>query len=437
MTLAFRVRDLNKGVPLIDELRCSARFLHVDASTTADQLTLTADADLQKLAEPLGQFIDLKAVKLAGKANGEMQVRRLAKDQFQVQGNAQLRQLDLTWKTTAPWQEEVVTAQFAAVGRIGPKGEQRIDSGAVTINLGNDVVTAKLTEPIVDIDGGPWGTLDVRVAGELARWHKRARSWTTSLDDWHPTGQANVQMQVRPSPGAIECTMANFEAKEFRCTGPNLWLQEPTLNVQTIGRWDAKTGDLELTRTRLTCAAIAVDADKLSLQPATRTLRGTVNLTGDLARLRQWTHDPRTKPEKPLQGYLAGRVDVHTTKDRLAANFNFTLKDVLYGATANPTWREPEVKCVGRGVYDVARDVFQLEKIKLGNATFNADARGKIANVTTSKRSSRNFDRCWARTSRSPARTSALSRSRGRLVRKASRAWWRSRSRGHLLRRQR
>src|SRR5262249_16265713 len=64
ITLEFQVRNPHQGVPQIDHLRCSARFLHVEGSQTADQFTLTAEADLRQLAEPLGQFIDLAAIKM-------------------------------------------------------------------------------------------------------------------------------------------------------------------------------------------------------------------------------------------------------------------------------------------------------------------------------------------------------------------------------------
>jgi translocation and assembly module TamB len=384
IALAFQVRNLHNGVPLIDRLTCSARFLHVEGSTTADQFTLAAEADLQQLAEPLGQFIDLDGVKLTGQAKGTIRVQR-AKEQFSAQGDAQFRQMNLTWFTHQPWQEEVVSTKFAAQGRIGKAGQQRIETADVTVNLGKDVVVLKLIEPIADLAVGPRGSFFARVEGDLSRWQNRAGAWSTLLDDWQLAGQANLQMQIRLAPEGIECTSASLQASNVGCIGSNLWIQEPTLNTQTAGRWDRKTGTVELTRTKLTCATLQFEADKLSLQPATMAMRGSANIAGDIARLRQWTHDPKAKPDAPMQGTLVGRLVLQSTEDRHTADFDLSLKNFLYGALANPTWREADVKCVGRASYDAALDALQVENIHLAGAMLGADAEGKIEHFTTTK----------------------------------------------------
>ena len=62
-----------------------------------------------------------------------------------------------------------------------------------------------------------------------------------------------------------------------------------------------------------------------------------------------------------------------------------SLKDFSYGNTTDPTWREAEVKCVGRGAYDRTKDTFWVEKIKLVSAVFEGDVQGRIANLTTTR----------------------------------------------------
>jgi translocation and assembly module TamB len=385
ITLEFQVRDPHRGIPLIDHLKCSARFLQVEGSQTADQFTLTAEADLRKLAEPLGQFIDLEAIKLAGQASGTIKVRRMETDKFHVQGGAELHQMNLTWFAKQPWQEESVSAKFEARCQIGKTSGQRIETANVEVGLGDDRALVKLTEPIHDVAAGPWGSLSVRVAGDLSRWQNRVRTWTTALDAWQLAGQADVQMQVRPAPHAIECTSAIIQANNFRCTGSSMWIQEPTFKVQTAARWDIKTRAIDLTQTKLTCPAIQVDAAKLSVQPGTKVLRGALNITGDLARLRKWTQDPHAKPGEPMAGTFEGRLDLQTSQDRLSADIKMSLKDFSYGNAADPTWREADVKCVGRGVYDLAKDALHLEKIDIAGAMLSAAAKGAIANFTTSR----------------------------------------------------
>jgi hypothetical protein len=385
ITIDFQARNLHQGVPTIDHLKCSARFLRVEGTQSSDQFTLTADADLRQLAEPLGQFVELGAIKLAGKAHAVIQVRRVGAEKFLAQGSGQLEQMNLTWFTEQPWQEEFVSAKFDASGQIGKTGSQRVESANIEVSLGSDRVLARLTEPIDDLAAGPWGSLSVHVDGDLSRWQKRGRSWTTALESWQIAGQGGIQAQLRLAPHAIDCPSALLQATNFRYTGSSLWIQEPTFKLQTAARWDAKTGAIDLTQMKLTCTAIQLDAPKLNVQPTTMALRGAVNITGDLVRLRQWTQDPREKPGAPIAGTLAGRLDLQTSRERLTADFNASLKDLCYGNAANPTWREADLKCAGRGVYDLANDSLHLEKLDLAGATIAAAAKGTIANLTTSR----------------------------------------------------
>ncbi len=385
ITLEFQVRDLHKGVPLIDHLKCTSRFLNMQASSVPERFTLTAEADLGQLAEPLGQFIDLTKVKLAGRANAAINVRHVENDRFEMQGVAQLRQINLAWLPNRPWQEASLSAVFDARGQIDKSGRQRIETGGLAINLGADLVVVKLTEPIVDLAAGPWGAAVVRVNGDLARWQQRARGFTTLFDDWQVAGAANLQTQVRASSAAIECADVVIEASNFVCIGSGLWIYEPTVNLQTAIRHNLKTADLEFLRAKLNCPTVRVDSERLALQTKAVALRGSARVSGDVARVRQWTQDPKAKPGESMTGAFAGKFDLDTADGRIGADFDLAIRDLVYGPQANATWREPELKFVGRGVYDLPEDVIQVEKLTVSAAMLGADAKGKVANVLSTR----------------------------------------------------
>ena len=375
----FQARDLSKGVPLVDQLKCTSHFLNIEGSQSPDRFDVKAEADLDRLAAPLSQFVDLSGIALAGKAKANVAVRRIDKDQFRVDGDALLAEVHLTGFTKIPLQEERVAVKLEAQGQLAADGKQRVESADVSVNLGPDSLVLKLTEPIADIAAGPWGAANVRVEGDLERWRSRVRSWTTLLDPFQFAGQAKVALTVRPTKDAIECSSAKLQATGFRFVGLGMRLQEPTFDVQTAGRWDVGRNALELAKTTVTCPTARIDADKFAIDLGTLAMRGAANVTGDLARLRQWM----TSPGTPLHGTLAGRIALNSAKDRYTADFNMTAKNVVYGPVANPTWREAEVKCVGRGSYDLVKDRIEIETMHLGAAQLRADAKGSVGSLTT------------------------------------------------------
>ena len=385
ITLDLQVSNLTHGIPRIDQVKCSSRFLRVEGASAADQFTLTAEADLRQMAEPLAQLVDVDPTKFDGQATGSLVVRRGANNQFVAQGSGQLKQMNMTWFTSHPWQEDLVTAKFDARGSIDPNGRQRLEAASVEMKLGRDLVRAQLTEPISDLTAGPWGGLSIRMDGDLARWQQRARCWTNVLEPCRLAGQMNAQAKVWPTRQTMECASIDVQVNDFRCIGPGLSVQESSLNAQTIARWDLSSGGVELTKAQIACPTIQIQADKIDVQPKAMTLRGSATVVGDVARLRKWMQEPGQNPGEPMAGTLAGRLNWETTENRVIADANLTLKNFLYGEIANPTWREPEIRLAGRGSYDLPTALFHLEKINVVSAMLNAEAKGKIANLTTTR----------------------------------------------------
>src|SRR5437868_9868706 len=104
-------------------------------------------------------------------------------------------------------------------------------------------------------------------------------------------------------------------------------IDEPTFDVQTAGRWDLHKNALELGKTKVTCPSVRIDADQFALDMNPLVVRGVAAISGDLARLRNWTRDPAVLPAPPVQGTLAGKVELQSSGDRYAASFNLALKN--------------------------------------------------------------------------------------------------------------
>ncbi len=381
----IQLRNLQQGMPTIDRLKCNSRFLKIEASHAADRFTLSAEADLQQLAEPLAQFVDLAGIQFSGKADATVNVRRLADDRFAADGQVQFRQLVVAGFTKSNWREDSVTVTIGGAGRRASAGGQSLDSGEVNVNLGPDRATMKLTEAIADLTNGPWGAWQARIEGDLARWQARVRAVTTASDDWKLAGQAKLDALVRPARGSIDCNAMQLQTAGFRCSGAKLWIDEPTLSVNADAVWNIRAGDIALAKVHVACPSAVVRSDKLALNISTFQLHGGADLTGDLARLRQWTHKPGAKPSEPMAGAIGGRLDFQSSKGRHGAEFNVAIKQFTYGPAAKPTWREPELRCQGRGVIDTAKDGFQIDKLTLTTSVLNAEMLGTIANLSATR----------------------------------------------------
>jgi hypothetical protein len=183
LALLFRVRQAPGSLPSVEQLRCESAFMKLDADGSAEQFTLVASVDLPKLAEPLGQFLDLSQVAMQGKAGGQITVLHKEPDCFQVAGAGFLQAFHCELVKDRTWHEDSCTLAFHGEGRQLPRGGPRIDSGYVRIQSGQDVLDVQLVKPIANLTQGPWGSCAVQVGGDLGRWRGRLRTWTNALDD--------------------------------------------------------------------------------------------------------------------------------------------------------------------------------------------------------------------------------------------------------------
>lgn len=385
INVVFKVRDLSAGLPQVDQLHCSSRFLKVDASAGRDEFVLQADADLEKLAEPLSEFIDLGTLRLAGHAGGKVTVRRLGGDRYALEASGQGKHLHITGPAGRPWREDVAAFRLNAQGRLGSDGRRQIETGSASLQLGADAAAADLREPIADLASGSWGLVDVRLDGDLARWHHRARALTTLLDDWRLAGVGSVRLSVRPSRDVVVCSALHANLRGLVCETAGLWIHEPQLDVYATGRWRAADGAIELTRSYVKCPTLLVETNRLDARLNPLSARGALTMQGDVTRLRQWMHDPKLPPGEPLGGSLAGQFDLDARAGHYGLTYNLQVKGLTAGPPANPSWREPLLRLAGVAEYESAKDELRLGRLHADGQYFSCEGRGKLARALTTK----------------------------------------------------
>lgn len=371
--VAFQARHVGRGMPLIDHLTCSSRFLRIDGAARPDGFDLQLDADLQQLMQPLSEFIDLGPVRLAGQAHGTLAVRQHTGG-FNVDGEARLDRFDLHGITAQAWQEDTVTLKLSAQG-MAQNGRQRLDTASAALRFGADTLDVRLLESLPDLArlGGLW---EVRAEGDLARWQRRGLAWTGLLADQRLAGNARLQARLRPGAAAVEFPSAAIVVRDLQFLGTTLHVREPELMLETAGCW-LPNGALELGATTVRCPTLTLDTTRLRLHPATRTAQGFANVRGDVARLRHWL---QATDAAPLSGAVAGRLDLD---GRGGLAFELQLDDLTWAPPGQMAWQEPRINLSGQGQYD--GDVLQLNRLRGGSQYLAWDAQGQLTHLATTK----------------------------------------------------
>ena len=93
ITLDFAVRNIPNALPQIDRLQCGMDFLKLEATGSAEKLSLSGDLDLGLLEKRLGQFVDFGAIHPAGHGNLRMTVARDNAGGLKLDANGQLTDL--------------------------------------------------------------------------------------------------------------------------------------------------------------------------------------------------------------------------------------------------------------------------------------------------------------------------------------------------------
>ena len=164
--------------PVIEQLNGESDFLKFEGSGTPDFFGLTANFELARLAEELGQFVDLGELRIAGDGwsrltwkRGRRFVRggrRIAGDEFRARpaGQAGLERCQ-------------------AGGHGGGQGAARrqghlarVETASVQVASATDEFTAMLVSPVEHVRPQAKWPIEAHLRGELARWMARIEPWT-------------------------------------------------------------------------------------------------------------------------------------------------------------------------------------------------------------------------------------------------------------------
>jgi translocation and assembly module TamB len=382
VSVDFAARQGPNALPRVDRFRLLSEFGKLEASGTEEQLTVGGNIDLSLLAKRLAQFVDLGAVSPAGTAGGQVTLTRDHGGVFGVKGEVRLQDLNVALGSRS-LREKDLRLTIDAVGRVkGPA--YRLETGGLHLFSGTDHVDVDLLEPIVDLAYLRSGYVRLGLHGDLNRWKSWAGQVAGLPAEWQAGGDADASARLRLTPESLDLDSAIATLNNLRFVGAGLNVNEPQLTVKPGSiKWDRKAGKVEVHDAVVACSAGGVRFDTLTADLNAKGgpgVSGHGRVQGDAAKIQKWVPSLATEP---LAGTLDGTIDLSTDAGRISGGAELSVRSLVVGDPAKPTWNEPLVRVTARGRFDSDADLAVIDEIKLESAAFGGTVTGRLAKLST------------------------------------------------------
>jgi hypothetical protein len=400
LAISFQLRQTASG-PVIDQLVGESSFASLTGSGTLAEGTITADADLNKLAAEIGRLVDLGDSRLAGTLAANLKWSKSSGDVWKAIATARVQEFELQAAHLAPWREEDLQFTAEATGLLGQASLQRLDAARLTVAAAADRLEMELTEPVQKLSTESALPAKFTLHGDLAAWAARLQPFVP-LGQWRTSGEIDASGSGRFAPIATELADVKIQIEDLAVLGPGLSLREPIVKIETAGAWDSKPQTLTLPMLTLASSSLAFRADNLRIVTSATepSATGLIDFRGDLGKLSGWLGEAQTPRTWQLAGAMTGRVEIGYRGQALEANWMTEIENLAWLAppaapggaplaavsTAAGAWEtrwvEPRVSLSGQGAYDPRGQKLQLAHANLASSLATLTATGSASELT-------------------------------------------------------
>jgi hypothetical protein len=390
------------GAVRLDSLECNSEFLKISATGTPQEFSADAKFDLNRLAQQLGQFVDLTNKQLAGTGSARVTWKQNNANAFSAQAVGSLSQLRVELGDGAVWAEPQLDVDATATGTLdrAQRRPNRIDAARLQLVAQGDELNAQLTSPVDLMSETPTWPMSLRATGRIARWLRRARPWY-SADPWQIDGEMELAASVRLANNAFEFSDTRLVATGFQAARPEWNIIEPRVELAGDARWNGSTGEISANSAQFVTSTVALAVKNLQYRGRQAgglsdigQLSGVAAFRADMARLAAWRTGNDQPPEYRPQGALTGNVrfaqqDGRVTGELTASGQGLALlqKSEVSRATAGhdyqTIWQEPQISFGGLATYDSALDQLDVSSLQIQSNTLRAAANAKVERVST------------------------------------------------------
>jgi hypothetical protein len=379
---------------------------------------------LNRLAQQLGQFVDLSRVNLEGSGEARLSWTQAGNDGFTANASGSLSQVQLAFANGAVWAEPQLEVDGTATGGLDPASRRpnRVDAAQLKLIAQGDELDARLAGSVNIASGTPTWPIRVNASGRIARWLSRVRPWFAP-GDWRIDGASELAANLRISGSAFEARDTKLSVTDLVATGPGWNISEPRFELAGDVRWIGATGELASTSAQLITSTVSLAikdvqyrANRAALSEIGTQLPNVTAVTGvaafrtDLARLATWRASMGSQREYLPQGAFTGNIRFAQQNGRITGELTARAENLALaqkstagrGAgtgrrgdrsapdpqrSAPPAyetvWQEPELAIRSLATYDSAADRLDFNQLQIQSNTLQASAQGQIQNVSS------------------------------------------------------
>ncbi len=390
---------------LVESLRCESEFINGDLRGDLTNLQGNLGFDLDKLAEQLGQFVDLRNWRLAGRGSATLSVEEAGPNRRRATFIANLTDVMVAHQARVLLQEPELKASLSGEADLDPATGRPtvVQSARAGVNSGADDLVATLVEPLA-LAAGAAPRASVTLKGDLTSWQNRLRVALAPivglgvLGKYQAAGQVNLTTEARLGREVVQFWNLQAAFDNLRLDGGALAVREKRVDLSGDFNWDRVNGLIESQAGELVTSTLTMRSEgvKASIAPGRAAASGRVALRTDLARLNQWfVASDRPQPT----GSVKGMLDLSQQQDRLHATVNAAGTQVAFldAATKRPLLQEPNLQLAAEVTYIAANGQVTIDSATVTSNTLRLLASGGLLYGVTQFSGTADYDlTAWA-----------------------------------------
>ena len=382
----------------VDKVDCRSDFLNLTGRGTLTDAQFSATGDLTKLEETLQRFIDLGLARIAGKIKVQGHIQRADNDQVSLATVVQLDGFRWDLSKTTSWQEPQLVLNVEATGQVESGSSiKSLSSAEMKLTSGHDTLVATLEQPVDLRSMDRRWPMKAVLQGDLHTWQNRLSPFV-AFPGWKLGGTALIDLAATVDSKSIEVGHLTANVTNLDARHPDWWIKEPQVKLETAGVWSIAQSEWTAQQTTLTATALACRINELvvGLKPDGQLERvtGDAAYRGDLDKLSRWKNQALERPSYHVMGTFEGRAHLIEHDSVISLDLDTTVTKLVFADLETlpnqqlhwvALWREPELRLIGKGSYDITTDQLQMENAAVEADGLSIIVHGSLAQLSTTQ----------------------------------------------------
>ncbi len=353
---------------VFDHVECRSEFLVASLEGSPNEGSITAEANLDRFAERLAQFVDLRGIEIQGTLDGRTKWQR-DNNRMNLESRLALDSLVVSLPDRPTWSEPQLSVSLNIAGELAEHGQwTSLEQAQLELVAPAERMTLVLDEPVrAPPLEAPWN-FTLAVSSKLEKWLPRLVP-IIDLQLGDVAGILEVNGRLTVAEPTIELHSLVADIEELLVDREGIRIDEPRAVISAAGTWSRTNKRWTTRELKVQTSALAIGSQKLDIDAGGREQQivGSLTYTSDLERFAKWLKRPQPVTHQ-VRGELVGHSDLQVGggQTQLDTQIDITHFQLLAhrqtaGATTQPVsapggwiplWNEPKFSLAGRSRWD-------------------------------------------------------------------------------------